>query len=313
MSLLSNSDDLLKAFGNIQSSGYVSPTPLTDTKVGFSVQHVYPSTIRYKPAKTTAGTDDNVAVIWVVYEETRADEKRGLVPLRLRISMLSKFRTKFFDYDFKNVECPTEESLRDSLASKQPIEISSVDYYFYSTSKNAIVDSQLEVVDGVTILNALFQAHCDTVHLFKGLPTRSKLVAQNSILKLLSYLIDRQNWILKKIFGYELVERLDRNIYLDGYTKGDLRVVFEPLTIFGYKTSKNIAVLFSLIVAIAAWFLLPADEGSHLERIFDNQFLLLIHSIIVLWLLEGIPLLLFQSINICICMRKRLFNYLLRR
>ena len=66
---LQSSQDLLCLFGDIESSGYFNYVSLNDTKVGFSLQKNYPSNIQFKPAKTNSGEDDDVAVIWVVYDE----------------------------------------------------------------------------------------------------------------------------------------------------------------------------------------------------------------------------------------------------
>jgi hypothetical protein len=83
MSHLSTTDELLQLFGDINAEGYTDPIPLADTKVGFSVRKNYPEDIRYKPAKNKAGVPDNIAVIWIVYNENPENKRTGLIPLRI--------------------------------------------------------------------------------------------------------------------------------------------------------------------------------------------------------------------------------------
>ena len=109
MKFLQDSNQFISLFGDIESAGYTDAINLTDTKIGFSVQHKYPNNIRYKPAKTSEGIDDNVAVIWVVYEALAENTKSDLIPIRLRIANMSKYRAVHWDYDFDKANCPSRE------------------------------------------------------------------------------------------------------------------------------------------------------------------------------------------------------------
>jgi len=312
---LNSSQNLIDLFGDITSSGYINPTFLNDTKVGFSIQRKYPTNIRYKPAKNTAGHEDNIAVIWVVYDTNRKNNNLTLVPLRLRIAMMSEYRAKHWDYDFNDDACPTEESVRESLNSPQPFDLDLYDYFFYSINENKFVDADNSNVTGIEILNKLFKAHCDSVHPLKGFPLRSKRVTQRIFRFILDQLINGQKWILEKVFSRTLDERLNRSTYIDGYLKDDMKILaLGNMEIAGYRTSKNIVLLFAIIVVTTAFFVLPVAENSYAGNVLRSETLMIAHSLIVLYFLDtAIPNLLFRSMNLTICIRKRFLNWLLKR
>ena len=65
--LFSDSQELIDAFGVIESSGFYEPVILSDTSCGFSVKKEYPLNIRFKPAVgQRTKTPDNIAMIWVL-------------------------------------------------------------------------------------------------------------------------------------------------------------------------------------------------------------------------------------------------------
>jgi len=67
--------------------------------------------------------------------------------------MMSEYRAKHWDYDFNDTDnCPTAESVRESMNSPQPIDLDLVDYYFFSLSKNKFIDSNNALVTGLAIL-----------------------------------------------------------------------------------------------------------------------------------------------------------------
>lgn len=312
---LNSSQDLIDLFGDITLSGYINPTFLNDTKVGFSIQRKYPTNIRYKPAKNTAGHEDNIAVIWVVYDTNRQNNNLTLVPLRLRIAMMSEYRAKHWDYDFSDDTCPTEESIRESLSSPQPFDLDLYDYYFHSINDNKFVDANSTDVTGIEILNKLFNAHCDSVHPLKGFPLRSKRATQRIFRFMLDQLINGQKWILEKVFSRTLDERLNRSTYIDGYLKDDMKILaVGNMEIAGYRTSKNIVLLFAIVVVTTALFVLPVTENTYAGNVLRSETLMIAHSLIVLYFLDtAIPNLLFRSMNLTICFRKRFLNWLLKR
>ena len=69
-----NTQELIDAFGIADSESYVDVTPLTDRKVGFSVQRKYPDDILYVPLVNREGEDDTVSLIHVVYSHPAEED-----------------------------------------------------------------------------------------------------------------------------------------------------------------------------------------------------------------------------------------------
>ena len=113
-------------------------------------------------------------------------------------------------------------------------------------------------------------------------------------------LIDLLISALKKIFGRTLEEE-DFLSYLREFKSSDLkRLSTDTLDIFGYKASKNLIILFcGIVICLALIEHLPDnDKGGYLNYISKSQFLLIIHAIFSLWVLDVcIPKLIFHLIN----------------
>jgi hypothetical protein len=311
---LETSDQLLALFGDIASAGYLKPIHLSDTKVGFSIQRAYPKEIRYKPARNKAGEDDNIAVIWVVYEDKKP-QGDGLIPIRLRIAMMSKYRAAHWDYDFEDPESPTKESVLESKKSPQPLDLSLSGEFFYDKENGRFVNSSNEVVSGVQILNAMFDEHCDTVHFIKGLRHRSQKKFDDLIRTAFDSLINAQVWVLRSVFGRTLQERANRSSFLDGYLTEDCRKSnTSSMTLAGYSASHRTIFLYCTLVVILCLFILPAKEDTYVGTLVRSEFLMLIHTIFALVILdEVLPWLVFYKLNLLIKVRKWNFNRLLKK
>ena len=211
-------------------------------------------------------------MIWVVYDEFKQASTSHLIPLRLRIAKMSKYRAKNWEYNFDDEDCPSKESVLQSNEYSQPIELNFVDEYFYDTNNNLIVDSNKIEVSGVTILNKLFEYHCRSVHPVKGLGIRGKVKIQKGIFSLFEKLIKIIVYILK-IFDRRLVEHIERNVYFEGYSNIDLkRIELDSIEVGGYRASKNVIVIFSLIIAGVAFWFLPLKEDTYLGTLIHSEF-----------------------------------------
>jgi hypothetical protein len=306
---LQNSGELLHAFGNISSAGFISPTLLTDTKVGFSVQKDYPTSINYHPARTESGIADNVAAIWVVYESKAEKDGGELIPIRLRVANMSKFRAKHWDYDYEDSECPTESSIKESLNSRQPLELDAIGEFFYNAKTNSLVDSNLKEVSGTKILTYIFDAHCDSVQPIRGLKLRTVYNAHKAVRAGFDRAVDTLTWVLKHVFGRTLDERPNRMTYFHGYLPEDCKKLeAESIVVAGYRASKPIVFIFALIVALACVYLFPVGDHSYLSDLISSDYLLIVHSILLLVLLDVVlPHLIFRLLNQVIKWR---WNYL---
>lgn len=306
--------ELLKIFGSYGDSGYENPIQLRDTTVGFSIQKNYPTGIRFKPAKSEEG-DDDVAVIWVVYEPHKRAPAADLIPLRLRIATMSKYRAAHWDYNFDDENCPTEDSVLLSKSTPRPLELSLINEYYYSETLDSLVNLKGARVEGRDVLDHLFNAHCDSVHPIKGI----RWQGAHKLSKLIRWIFDQPvnllTWLLTAIFGRTLDERRDRSAFLDGYLWADFKKVsVDSIEIAGYRASRRVVVLFLLIVVTGCVFLLPADEKTYIGSLVRSEFLMAIHSLALLLVLdELLPALIFLLLNRSIRFRKWYLNLLLAR
>ena len=311
-----NGSELLKLFGNVTDAGYFNPVTLLDKKAGFSIQRDYPVGIKFKPALTKTGEHDSVACIWVVYEDKREDGKNTLIPIRLRIGLMSKYRGRVgFDEDDNDENKPTTQSIELSKATPQPIELSLKGEYFFDRHTDGFVDAKGNTASGVSILNEIYDAHCKSVHPVKGLSYKGAQAADILPRNLLDKLVDVARWLLKNVFGRTLNEPLNRSSYLDGYGIQDFGILKEDaIEIFGYKTTKRVLGAF-VVVAIAITYLMhPLKENSYFDFVVDSEVLLTIHWLAIIILLDVvIPRLLFACVNFLISTRSAYVNWLIKK
>ena len=311
-----NGQDLLTIFGNIADSGYVEAVFLNDTKVGFSIQKEYLANIRFMPAKTSQGKNDNIACIWVVYESEQEKDNNRLIPIRFRIANMSRYRSKhWFDDDNNDPDKPTQESLLASRDSPQPMELTLRDGYFYDASINKLVDDSGKSVNGVQPLNEIYDAHCKSVHPIFSLGMRSKQAVHNFSQNLIGKLIDWIKLALKHIFGRTLNDSRDRSSYFDGYTYKEFGKLAEDcIELFGYKVAKRVLGIFFLIAIFSSYWVYPFKKDSYSDFAFHSDVLLTIFCLSGLLILEIVlPNLIFVIMNLLIYARKIYINWLLKR
>ncbi len=310
----SNANELLALFVEPDDPDYKDHVFLQDTPIGFSIQRHYPSDIRFKPAKGPRG-DDDVAVFWVVYKSSAQTASQDLVPLRVRIATLSKFRALHWDYDFEHEDSPTEESVIQSRRSPKPMELSASNEFFFSKKTGGFVDSHGTPVSGRGILDRLFQYHCDSTHPLKGLrwqaPYKLSIIAGQFIDKVTSAL----KHILEVVFGRTIDEDLNRSAFLNGYEWKDMKKVsIASIEIAGYRAAKRVVVIFIFIVTLGCLILLPPQENTYFAFLLNSEFLLAIHSLGLLLLLdELLPNIIFLLLNSSIRLRRALVNFNLKR
>jgi hypothetical protein len=315
MPLFTTSQQFIDAFGDYQAEGFYDPVILNDTSVGFSIKRDYPIDIRYKPAiGQNTKTPDNIAVIWAVYtspELTGAIVDLSKAPIRLRIALMSKYRTKHWDYNFDDQQgdCPTKESLEASLATPQPIELFYENEYFYNHHKNSFIDNDGNLLSGSEVLNQVFQGHCDTVHLLKGLSLRLKLAWQSKFPGLLTLIIDLLTVILKQIFGRTIESSaVMAGIYLPYKRESFKKLDEDSIDILGYKASKHVVVIFCIVViATSAYRYYNSIDYDYISSLEGKELLTLTHGILLLWLIDTIiPWVIFYTINLVLYFKKKI-------
>lgn len=313
MSVFNSTNEFLTAFGDLDSHGFYNPVTLTDTPVGFSIKKNYPDNIRYKPAMGQKDKQpDNIAAIWVVYMPPKIDSNgTSKVPIRLRISTMSQYRTKHWDYNFDDIEgnSPTKESLDASLATPQPIELSYENEYFYDHQRNSFVDTKNNLLQGFEVLNQVFESHCKTVHLLWGLKLRLKLAWQSKVTGLLTLLIELLKSTLKHLFGRTIeTNEMMAGIY-HPYKRESLKKLDEDsLDLLGYKASKHVVILFCIFVIIFSIYRYNFESKTgYLSWLAEKEFLSTAHGLLALWGIDVlIPLLLFFIINLFVVIKRKL-------
>lgn len=314
MKHISSAHELLAIFG-MPNGSYLSPAAHTDTKAGFTIQRQYPTNIRFKPKVYADGTPDDVVVFWVGYQERKFDAAAGTVPLRLRAARMSQYCAKHFDFDFDDSSCPTRESIEVSQRSPQPLEVELNRDYFFSVTQGILVDARGNQVSGVAILDHLYLLHCKTVHPLWGLKAHATVASHAALLRSLTASVDTIAWLLKHAFGRKVEDGPYRSILSDGYRLSDLkRQEEDKIEMVGYSTSKRVVFGFAMIVALLAYLLLPAEQGSYMAALLDKEFLLATHALILLGVLDVVvPYTLFGLLNLLIKIRRKYFDWRFQR
>lgn len=303
----------LELFDKFNLYGFEKPTLLRDTKIGFSIQKPYPDNIGYKPAKTKNGQPDNIATLWVVYDEKLKVDH--LIPIRVRAAVMSRYRINNNDYDFTDEDnCPTEDSILVSRKSIQPLDVSLVGNYFYNLKTHKFEDAKGMPIEGVDILNEVFEYHCRTSHPINGLGIRLKSKLPIFTIRVFDKIIDFIEFLLISIFGRTLDPSIDKMTYFDGYAKENFKKIpGDYLEIVKYRASYRVIIFHIVIVIFLCYYLTPIPEKSYWETIVDSELLLAIHNLALLITLdELIPTALFHTLNKFIYIRKKYIDWTLR-
>lgn len=314
-----NTSEFLSIFNLDNNSRYEGVTHLQDSKIGFSVLRAYPTDIRYKPATTKSGRPDTFALIYMSYgssEKTSDERNPQHIPITVRIVKYSKYLSQHFDYNFEDENCPTEESIRRSKVTPQPIGLDYIDDFFFDHRKKKFFDQSKRQYKGIELLDKVFDDHCNTIHPVKGFKLRAKLKTQFGLINIFNVLIEKIPWILNRIFGRTLEEENNRSAFLHGYKREHFKKLStESIDISGYKASKSVIILFCVLVAVI--YVIKYKFGlrsEYLESIASSTLLAPIHLIILLWFLDvvlpnGIFLLLNRLIKGRIILMQRKFKY----
>jgi len=306
--LFDNAKDFISLF-DLPSTTYNNIIELTDRNIGFSVQRAYPDNISFIPAKTENGNPDTVVIIHVLYsyqKEPQGNIDSNKVPIFIRIGKFSRYRTNHFDYNFKDEDCPTQESLGIMKNSAHPVDLET-DEYFYSHGENIFYDKKGTKYSGVQILDKIFKEHCDTVHWFRGLKIRWNLRSNKFAINLTGWIVSIFKFSLYHIFGRTLDTKSDTFSYMTGYKKEDMKKLStESLDILGYKASKNVIVTFSFIAVVL--YIFQYFYGKFFG-FFDKLLSINLYSVSFVILILGImddimPRVIFNFMNLIIRIRE---------
>ena len=276
--------------------------------IGFSVQRRYPASCRYKPPVKRNGEPDTLALIVVVYQPDRRDpNKPYLVPIVARVSVYNRYVAKHLDYDFTDDECPTEESVVASNKTPRPIELSSINDYFFDHNNDRFLGADTKVIDGIDIIDGLFKLHLATVDKLKGAIFRWRLNNINRKARCYGLVLGIFKWLLKLSCGQTLEsDNMGKGI-LDKYRREDMKLLkTESIEIFGYKASRNTICTFCSLLLIAFVFFRIVGAPRGIKTIAGNNFLGIAACILSISLLDwALPRIFLVAINLVIKARLR--------
>ena len=303
MNTIASADELRMLFGlTNEDCTYIEFTALKDITAGFSVKRKYPSNIRFKPPVNQKGEPDALAMIHVLHKDN-IEKEATKDQIILRISTFNRYRSKYYDYNFDDPECPTKDSIFISRNTPKPLDLDNYDSYFYDRVTGKLINIDGKQIQGVCILDEIFNAHCNTVHFIKSIPLITKIKTSRLLSKTFKAVWVLLEKLLKIIWNREIVKEDKSSIFFGKVTAGELKLSsIDSITIFGYKLSETIAVLYSvLILSFYTVFFFLDFNNEYIKCIFSNVLLTTCFVIIGLYLLNNlIPnRLILPLINLC--------------
>jgi len=306
-----SAEQLKEVFQLSEDSEYEKFTPFTK-EIGFSVQRPYPESSKFSPPVKRDGTPDSYALIRVRYglSEKNANTPHR-VPISANIGVFSRYLSNNFDYDFEDDDCPTEESVLSSKRSTRPLDLSFFDEHFYDHQSDSLIDKAGKKVEGIQILNELYEKHLATADHFKGRVFRWKMNSVYKTASLCKPLTDIFKWLLKIICGRTIEAGDISRGFWSEYRPEDLKLLkTERIDVFGYRASKNVIVTFCIILLvsyIAAY--LFGYTPKWLVTIGKNNLLSFALAVLSITVLDTIlPKFLFLLVNLTIRLQYRLIT-----
>lgn len=289
--MFDSSSEFIAALNAGELDNYSDPRPLKDRRVAFSVKRKYPEDLKFHPAKYKDGEPEHVAVVWIVYQhpaETKTPQDRNPVPVRLRAATVSQYLNDHSDYNYEDDDCPTEVEIERSNSTPRPMPVEWTDRYAYDHVRGTLVDERGQPVSAESMLNAVFQEHCNSLHPIRGIPPRASRAAKHKIAHGLWFTAELLRKILKTGFGRTLEDPDDLAGFLRGYSSSMMKKLeMDSLDLFGYKTSKSVIILFCFICAAAS--VLSFHFGLHFHYVshaVNSGYLSAIYGILGLWVLD---------------------------
>ena len=265
--------------------------PIFKKEIGFSVKREYPEINRFKPPIKKDGKPDVFALVGILYEPERCDQRKPrVVPISAKISVFSKYISKNWDYDFSDNECPTEESVIASKKTPKPVDLSAFDQYAYDHDNDVFLDADGNTLEGISIIDGLYEDHLATVDTFKGLVFRWKLASRSKTGAVCETVRGILKWFLRTVCGRTLEsDEMMRGIW-GSYRPEDMRLLkTERIDVFGYKASKNVIVTFCTLLLLGySFFHWTSLSSSWISGVANNSLLAFAFSIVLISILDNI-------------------------
>lgn len=277
--------------------------------IWFSFEKKYPNGIMFRPAKTKDFQDDSVARIRISYQDKKMIDWK--VPIYLKVSKQSRYLMKGnYDYDFKDENCPTKESLDLSNQSWQPIELESYWDYFYDTVNGVFLKKEKNI-NPISMIDDIFNLHIKTVHRFKWIVFRFRLNFRDIIASISKILILLIKKILKFFFWRKLEKKSNNDIQemflIDSYSKEDLLATYpDKISILWYDMNITKQSLLTLCFIVCVFYIWACYLKNDFGWLFSNQIFVWALFLISIHILDNwIPNLLRRLLNLLIKIKNK--------
>lgn len=300
-----SSEDFRNIFNLDKYPLYEGSVPFPND-IGFSVQRKYPITSKFRPPVKKDGTPDTYALIRIKYDLEKRENDQ--VPISANVFVYGRYISEHFDYDFEKPECPTEESVMTSKRTPHPIGLYFDGDYFYDHKLDKFIDKKGKILEGIDILNAIYDSHIATVDKFRGIILRLKMGSANKGSVFCGFMKEFFKWLLKAICGRTISPSDSSRGSWVGYKQEDLKLLqTERINVFGYNASKNIII--TLCVLLIGGYLIFYYTGwtiIWLRNIIGNTLLSFAFVVLSISILDHmLPKIFFYLVNLMIKLELR--------
>ncbi len=302
-------EEFVKNFRNLDEE--IIPW-IDDDAVGLSIIKNYPENSLFVPARNLNGEPDSVALIKIGYTNSKNIEKEeNNVNLFISISKVSRYLlNNHWNYDFKDPKSPTEESLKKSKESKQPIDLEDAQYQYNLPTKRFYNSEKKKYVEAGEIVEEIYKLHLKTL---RAVGFRAKIKLQKQIIEYsypINKLLIRTNFIL---FGRKIKESKNFSTGIfETYSHNDLiDLTTEKTKILGSDFPITNQTARTFVAFITVLFLFKIYSGRDIlgimylvQKSSENNLLLASFTATLLFIFDRvIPHLILLLVNVLIRLR----------
>lgn len=323
-----SNDDFLALLPNQQGDERI-PWKSEPNVTGFSILREYPVSCRFKPAYTAQGKPDHAVLVKVgfLHREINSEQK---VSLLVSVSKASKYilNDGFFRYNYDDPSSPSEEALKKSANSSQPIDLTENGRFIFDLSSSEFFDTKKKKKVPVSeIINHVYRLHVDTANLKGFLLLKSQIRIRDFVVFILTKIIlllwDSLHVVGKKIekkISNIPVERKTFHVFFTQtkFTSSDLISIpdDQKISLSGsdYKISIKATVILASIVLIFFLYnyFFPSSFASSFPlfiRYKDEQLFLGSFLIVCYFIIDSLlPRIAIFFINKLVTVKSRLMN-----
>jgi len=308
-------EEFAKLFRSIKGVIQIIPW-IGKEAIGVSVLKKYPNKSFFVPVINKSDQQDSVALIKVGYNKDSVHNNERKVLLTVSISKASHYIFAHHWYNYADTNSPSEEAVKRSEESRQPVNLEDSSRYEFHIAKNRIYDLETKrYVSANSIVNDIYNKHLKTLI---DIGFRSKMAVQKKVIEL----IDPINDLLRKInlvfFGKTLKKSKNFSVGIYApYAQGDLidlELTSEKPKILGsdfpitYQSATTFIIVILLTFLLNYWFKYDfLGLVSMIKEASKNSlFLAALTGTLLLFFDRVIPRLILLIINLLIRAKLRL-------